>query len=327
MTLSILTTALLAAVSLAACDTRTSGGFVRFQSDSVVADRNLFIEAATDFYQDHPDDFDMLVFWGAPEFGPGHSYYLPVKNDVPGIGYRNEGEEFFDESAEFGSNRLQGIIWMGPDWITNAEIAPGPRSVLGILAQETGHRWGATIHFMDSTAQAESEALLEDGLHWNDYLNTGASPMGGNQWESLGDSLFRAVPVDQVEFSQLDLYLMGLLAAESVDPVQLLVNVRSAGESTGTEIFALTRRVSEPMTVEADLMEVSIDQIIEVEGLREPEVGFNAGNIRQGWIYVYQNLTDSSASELGRIETLEDQWGDFFNQATGGLSSMDTSLF
>jgi hypothetical protein len=144
--------------------------------------------------------------------------------------------------------------------------------------------------------------------------------MGGNKWESLGDSLYQASPVVQVAYSQLDLYLMGLIPAESVAPLQLLTQVRPV------EAAALTGRVSSPVTVQADMMDISIDQIIEVEGRRDPEVGFNAKTLRQAWIYVYQSPSSSSQLELSRIQELQDQWGDFFNQATGGLSKMEVDL-
>ena len=111
------------------------------------------------------------------------------------------------------------------------------------------------------------------------------------------------------------------MTAEEVDPLQLMVNVRPV------DVAALRGRVRAPDTVEADVMEVSIDQIIEMEGRREPDVGFNAKSIRQAWIYVYQNPTGSSASELVRIQDMADQWSDYFNQATGGRSVMSTTLY
>ena len=268
----------------------------------------------------------MLVFWGAPELAPGNSFYWPVKNDVPGIGYTNVGSEFFDDSDDFGSQRLQGIIWMGPDWITNTDNGLSPRSVLGILAQETGHRWAATVQFKDPNLDTGSKALLEDSYHWNFYLNTGSSPMGGNQWEDLGGSLYQALPVDNVEYCQLDLYLMGLLTEVEVDTLELLVNTRTQNNFSDASSFKVYSRTSQPVTVEADIMEISIEQIIEVEGRRDPDVGFNAKNIRQAWIYVYRDINQSSYSALIDLEELRGQWDDYFNEATGGRSIMDTLL-
>lgn len=304
-----------------------SGNIALIESQREVADSDLLTEVAKEFYKHHPDQYDMLVLWSAKEFAPGHSFYWPVKNDVPGICYEHGGPEFFDNSADFGSRNLQGIVWMGPDWITNTDKGLGPRSVLGILAQETGHRWAATVHFIDHNLDTDSSALLEDFYHWNFYLNTGASPMGGNQWESQGGSLYQALPVDHVKYCRLDLYLMGLLPAEEVDPLGLLVNVRNQNDLSDTGPSKVYSRTTEPVTVEADVMEVSIEQIIEAEGKREPDVGFNAATIRQAWIYVYRDLNLSSYSELQNLEELQNQWGDYFNNATDGRSMMDTVLY
>lgn len=292
------------------------------------ANRDFLIGVAEEFYRDHPDDYDMLVVWGAEEFGPGHSFYLPIINDVPGIGHGHVGSEFFDERSDFGSQRLQGIVWMGPNWIANTDRASGPRSVLGILAHETGHRWAATVYFKDPETGSDSRALLEDSYHWNFYLNTGSSPLGGNRWEPLGDSLYTASPVESVEFSQLDLYCMGLISAEEVDPLELLVNTHSRNDLVNTNLSKVYSRTTQPIAVEADIQTITIEQIIEAEGERDPDVGFNAKNIRQAWIYVYRDpnplLYYPIVMDLG---VLWDQWDDFFSEATGGRSTMNTLLY
>ena len=300
------------------------GTIALVQSRSQVADRDLLIEVAKEFYKTHPDQYDMLVMWSARELAPGHSFYFPVKNDVPGIGYRHGGPEFFDNSTDFSSQNLQGIVWMGPDWITNADNGSGPRSVLGILAQETGHRWGATIYFKDPDLAADSSALLEDSCHWNTYLTTGASPLGGNDWKWLGGSLYQASPVDYVKFCHLDLYAMGLLPAQEVNPVQLLVNTRLPADGAGGGISKSLSRFSAPFTVEADIKEISIEEIIAAEGTRDPDAGFNAATIRQAWIYVYERPNLLFWTDLHKLKKLQIAWDDFFSQATDGLSTMKT---
>lgn len=296
------------------------------KSDAVVADADFLAEVAHEFYQTHPDQYDMLVLWGGPEFAPGHSFYWPVRNDVPGIGYGHTGDEFFDTSADFGSTNLQGIIWIGPDWITNSDVGVGPRSNLGILAQETGHRWLATMHYFDPASQADSSALLEDAYHWNFYLTTGASPMGGNGWQALGNSLYQALPAERVEYCQLDLYAMGLLMADEVEPVQLLTNVHSQSAAADVSTGKNSSQTSESVTVEADIQEITIDEIIAAEGRRSPDVGFNARTIRQAWIYVYQDPSQSFPDTLAALGTLQAQWIEYFSDASGGLSTMTTSL-
>lgn len=295
-------------------------------SETVVADVDMLAQTARQFFRDHPDQYDLLVMWGGPKLAPGHAYYWPLKNDVPGIGYKKDGIEFFDDSADFGSQRLQGVIWMGPDWIANEETGRGPRSVLGILAQETGHRWAATMRFKDPVTGSVSSALLEDSCHWNTYLHTGASPMGGNQWNPLGGSLFQAVPVDHVEYCDLDLYAMGLIPADQVAPVVLLTNAHTPGTGSTHAALTLYSRLLDPRIVEADATEVAIEQIIAAEGPRPPDVGFGATSIRQAWIYVHHEQEPSGLPGLERLVELQHEWDDFFQRATGGRSSMSTAL-
>ena len=68
-------------------------------------------------------------------------------------------------------------------------------------------------------------------------------------------------------------------------------------------------------------------QIIEVEGRRDPEAGFNAREIRQAWIYVSKQLGQISVSDLATLQELQASWSKFFAQATGGRSSVVTRLF
>ncbi len=305
-----------------------SNNIVIVQSDNNIVNIELLHELTKQFYLKYPDDYDMLVFWGSSEFAPGYSFYFPIKNDNIGIGYKNIGTELFDNSNEFSSSRLQGIIWMGPDWRVKSEMR-GVNSVLGVLAQETAHRWGCTIYFKDSSSSNDniSEELLGSPFHWSFFLNTGASPLGGNKWEDMGNSVFRAIPVDYVGFSQLDLYLMGLISAEEVSPVSLLTNVRDINNLSVYKFSPYFKRVTQPVTVYADVIEISIDQIIEVEGIRNPDQGFNAKNIRQAWIYIHKKDSDLLQSDIDKLEQYRSEWGRFFLDATGGRASITTELY
>lgn len=311
-------------LSLATCG-GSGVGVVSLQTQGEIANTAFLQDVAKTFYRTHPDQYDMLVIWGAEEFSPGSSFYLPVKNDIAGIGYRHVGEDIFDNSADYGSTVLQGIVWIGPDWKTNTDQSDGPRSNLGILAQETGHRWAATVYYRDAVTNTDTSALLEDGYHWNFYLNTGNSPLGGNQWESLGQSLYRALPAERVEFCPLDLYLMGLISAEDVGTITLLTSPRSqSGVSSPSKSIA-SAKTSEEVTVQATPQEISIEQIIAAEGSRGPDTGFNANKIRQVWIYVY-NTSAKKNFDLNEIEQLRARWYDFFYKATGGKSEVDSVL-
>lgn len=297
----------------------------RVQTAARIANPGMLQDAARTFFRDHPDDFDMLVVWGSEQSAPEHAFYLPVQNDVPGIGYQHVGPEFFDHSSEFDSRRLQGVIWMGTSWLDDARDNGLP-SVLAVLAQETAHRWGSTIHFQRDVAKSSSPDLLGRPFHWSFFLETGGSPLGGNHWVALGDHVFQAEPVDEVSFHSLDLYLMGLIPAGEVPPLRLLVNARSVDDDTVTGFSALGGRVSHAMKVRAEVLEIDMGQVIKAEGPREPDRGFNASYIRQAWIHLVHGTQSASFKDLQTLAVLQEAWPGAFFTMTGGRSRISTAL-
>ncbi len=308
-----------------AFDPANTSPITRLDAPAHLADRAMLEELAKTYYQQHDDLVDMLVIWGTHEFAPGHAFYLPVKNDVPGIGYQHVGPEFFDDSATFGSDRLQGVIWMGTAWMNNPE-ATGPRSVLGILAQETAHRWGTTIHFQSPGMKSPASDLLGTPFHWSFFLDTGGSPLGGNHWSELENHIFRAAPTGEVTFSPIDLYLMGLLPADQVPPLRLLVNVRSSDETVPGGFSAWGDRVTNPLEVRAEVLDVPIEQIIEAEGLRDPLVGFSASEIRQAWIVVDSESLAVTEEEMAKLFRLQQAWPEAFRRMTGDRATVITAV-
>ena len=148
---------------LSACVSPPAGDIMVAHVDSGLDRFAARRQASQRFYAEHPDAYDLLVIWDGAEARSDSSLYLPVRNDVRGIGYQHLGAETFDRSADFGSARLDGIVWMGSAWRT-AALDGDPHAILPVLAEETGHRFAATVHYR--AAGGESDALLEsDGLH------------------------------------------------------------------------------------------------------------------------------------------------------------------
>jgi hypothetical protein len=290
-----------------------------------IVNREALAQAARLFYAEYPDDFDMIVLWSAPEFAPGYSFYLPVQNDVPGIGQAHFGREFFNDSAEFGSTRLQGIIWMSPDWRTKDASAEDPASALGTLAHETAHRWAAAPYFAEDNGHL-SDGLLAGTAHWGFFLDTGSSPLGGNRWEHVKGSLYRATPVRTTLFCDLDLYLMGLITADDVPPIMLLTRPRTETGEPDTRFRVDSGRVTEVITIAADAESVTISQIVAAEGLRRADEGFAAAEIRQAWVYVVSEAASPPDSDLEKLEAMQARWSRFFDTATRGLGSVTTVL-
>jgi hypothetical protein len=115
--------------------------------------------------------------------------------------------------------------------------------------------------------------------------------------------------------------------AEEVEPLELLVNTHSQSDISASNPSKIYSRATEPVTVSADVMEISVEQIIEAEGRREPDSGFDAKKIRQAWIYVYKDEDQKQLYYplLNNLEQLQTQWPDFFSEATGGRGEIEIS--
>ena len=194
----------------------TSGAIAEiFVSISTV---NLY-NVAKAFYQNHGDDFDSLIcftnFESDLDYIGALAFAIPVQNKTEGLGMPTD----LDDTKQFGSDgRLRTFISMMnlKQWDDNPlknTYAPAT-STLNVLAHEFGHGWGTTI---------KPEALLQSDLvHWNSFLHTAGSVMGGNDIRDNGDGSFITLePTDL--YGPLDLYLMGLLPPEAILPTFLVV--------------------------------------------------------------------------------------------------------
>jgi len=204
-------------------------------------------------------------------------FYVHVKNDVEGIGHDHiYPEEIFDLAPEA---RLQGIAFLNDAPYFESREEELERAFLHELA----HRWGARIH----VAGEDPGALLgRDGEHWSYFLDTssegGVSPLEGNAWSASAGSYQSLTHLKGVRFSELDLYLMGLLAPEEVTPLRLLVPnsdpTRGFDGEEGEHVDCRggpLRAASPPQHCEVMEMMgservLTIDEILEVEGARLP---------------------------------------------------------
>lgn len=171
------------------------------------------IDVTRSFYRFFEDDADFLVLVGnvTPS---SNSFYSPVRNDTDGIGLLR-----FDNGANLGSDaRLQGLISIPISTLFDLS---------GLVAQhEIAHRW---INFLN-----EVPPLAVSGSHWpiSDlaYGVIGIRLLGGEGGmfpfvfrEIEEGYLLRSVkPADR--YTDLELYLMGLIGPEEVGEHIVFVN-------------------------------------------------------------------------------------------------------
>ncbi|MDD2807586.1 MAG: hypothetical protein PHW95_03650 [Patescibacteria group bacterium] len=214
-------------------------------------------ETINTFYDNNSDDFDFIFIFTNFEIPSEKNsneiaHFTPVTNKVEGI---NRGN--LDRSNIFGSEgKLKGVIVMGNINKYAPETSDGLSSALNIMVHEILHNWAAYVPFIDAGGKKNTNLLrADDESHWNLY-DIFMSPLGGSGWIDNGNNTFTSALTKMADtnlrpFSQLDLYLMGLLPAQFVSPVKYLKPVHT-GEVANT--------------IEATVQTVAIDQIIKANG-------------------------------------------------------------
>lgn len=210
-------------------------------------------------------DAQLAVVLSTAPLGCASIYYVPIANDVLGIGYAHtEGQEVFDRG---GQSALEGIVFLN-DWPYWREH---PRELESAFNHEVGHRWGARVHARIE-GQPSAALLGRQHAHWSYFLSSEGSALEGNVWRAAPGGFESATPEYPTQFSDLDLYLMGVLRAAEVRPLELLVEPRaSEPDCTGAPPIAESPpQTCGPQRLEARAVTVTIDDVIAVEGERSP---------------------------------------------------------
>lgn len=244
------------------------------------------------------ESIDLVYFFPLrPALTNVSGIYFPLSNDVQGIGRTvspGPGPQLGD---------TQGLVVLSP--------APGVP-----ITHETGHRWGVKIGL----------GLSNDGSHWGLVAADGV--LGGfppSALNDLGGGVFQltrasALPDRPQRFSDLELYLMGLMPPEEVAPVSVVSDYTITDSSNPTYL-----------TLNATLRTVSVDDIVAEHGPRLPAFGDAPTEFRSAFVvFSTRALTvsemsffDHHASSFGAPESIGSTT---FEEATGGRAQMDTSL-
>lgn len=289
---------------------------------------------AREFYRTHGDDFDSLVLFTNFESNLDEvgilAFAINVQNDVLGIGNPNRGEIFpqFDHTAEYGSQgKLKSFLTMKnlkvweDDPLENT--FGSATSTLSVLAHEFGHTW---IAFIDPPV-----LLTQDRAHWNFFLHTSGSLLGGNDIQDNGDGTFTTLAPKDI-YSPLDLYLMGLLKPEEVPPTFLVTDphdldipppydqqVVSADDLQ--HLYSLG-----DVGFRGDKQEIRIEDIIAINGQRIPDAESSQKDFRAAFILLAMGEEGPTPDEIEKVETVRRYWAPFFHRATNNSATMTSTL-
>jgi len=268
--------------------------------------------AAQQFYGYYHDDFDFLqVVYTEPSY-PANRYHFAVRNDVDGIGAAK-----FNSAAQYGSaGKLEGITVYPVDFFFDAgETA---------FSHELGHQW---VLYLKNSA-------LQPGPHWPPSMmahgvmgfNIPGSSVGGDfPYDVAAVTATTArltdAPVTK-EFSDFDLYLMGLLPSSAVTPGIVVQGTPCSGCVLPSSA-------------------ITINDVIAVNGPRQQDASSAQKSFRVGVVVISRDrlLTDDEMSVLeyfaarGEATTTLPFTAGFargttkpFNIATRGLGRVDLQL-
>jgi uncharacterized protein (TIGR03437 family) len=299
-----------------------------FYSTSVMVDTIAAVQA---FYATHPNrdvyDFVYLVTDFDFDLGDAFAFYLPLRNDAAGIG-QPVGQS--GGALLINSQRIQGILNLSnisddyPDFPT-IRFLGSANHALSIMGQEQGHRW---LSYIDYPGPSPLLLLGRDDAHWSFFMNiesstsSAAAPRSssaeGNVWQDNGNGTFTSVNLID-GFSRLDHYLMGLRPASDVPDTFVIAN------PSGT-----TRtRESSPrpnITVNGTRQNVTINQIIDANGARNPDVSSAPKNFRAAVVLLVQSGQQPTAATLNKITRYRLAWESYFYQSTDSLATINTGL-
>ena len=289
---------------------------------------------AREFYRSHNDDFDGLIlftnFESNLDFVGVLAFAINVQNDVLGIGNPNRSEIFpqFDHTTEYGSQgRLRSFLTMKnlKVWEDDPlENTFGPAtSTLSVLTHEFGHTW---LAFIDPPV-----LLTRDRAHWNFFLHTSGSLLGGNDIQDNGDGSFITLAPKNI-YSPLDLYLMGLLKPEDVPPTFLVTEPHDLDLPPPYDQQTITADQLQgtyslgDVGFRGDKQEVRIEDIIAVNGMRIPDAESSQKDFRTAFILLAMGEEGPTPDEIEKVETVRLYWAPFFHRAANNLATVTSTL-
>lgn len=282
--------------------------------DTCLAGTNSALEAFYGAYPTaNPGYTSFYLGWDINAF---FAFYQPIANNVDGIGSPKHGN----------AAGLNGLIFMNSVDLYTSYGEENREFLFDMIwGQEFGHRWGAFVEFVDEDGNNSDELLGRDSSHWSYFLDTDWSWMEGNDWEATGNSFttnFNTFGQPGYGYSQLDMYLMGLLPPSAVEDFFFIRNPSGSGSPEDPPALMY----GQPDTVTGKRVNVSIDQIIEAEGPRNPTYRTSDRSFQVANIVILRS-TDSLSEALKSDMADYNEWATtHFSRDTFELAYVDTTI-
>ena len=236
-----------------------------------------------------PDKFDFLIiahnFEDIPADWPAFAgKFMRYQNNVQGLGVPILDDRYI-------SQNLKGII-----------IDPTYRLEHGLLIHEIVHNWGQRV-------------IPDGGKHWDAVEIRGALGGLGQNVQTNGDGTYtideeadRATPGLVDTLPNIELYLMGLVPAESVQPLTWYDGLERIKADEISTIFRANQRIT------------TIEDIVSKHGARQPNWQNSQKEFRGIVVLVTpQAISQSLSNQLdSQIKGFEE----YFSTVTSGLARL-----
>lgn len=281
----------------------------------------------------HADDSQFLIIYTTWTLQGAGGLYQAVANDVEGIGYEHIApldaiipEPYFDDTP---NSQFQGFLHLS-NWLNFVEEDQSINTAWTYLVfgQELGHAWGSFVHYLQDGTDYD-DMLGRSEAHWSFYLNAGNSPMEGHDWVDNEDGTLTAIKHDTFVYSDLDLYLMGLMPAEDVQPWFVIDDVSNCVDSAleNLECAPATghKFSADSYTLDGTPREITIEDVIAAEGPRVPAFGDAPTTFDIAFLLIKRPDEELSEEEMEKLEEIVEFSTTIFEEQTRDIGSINNT--
>jgi len=194
-------------------------------------------------------------------------------------------------------------------------------TILSILAHEVAHRWLAYIRYPQN-GKKSTVLLGRDDAHWSFFFNSHGSFLEGNDISQKSHNSFLTLEPFQ-RYSDLDLYLMGLLS-----PSEVQGSFYVDGASNFSPNFPFTSNSDSEAGVKFDgsAIPVQIADVVQANGARKPASAESQRSFQHLFVLIEKSQNPATSDEIAYVDLLRQKWVDFFSRATGKRATIDTNI-
>ncbi len=306
--------------------------------------------AAMGLYTQFADDYDGVVMFtthpmNTPELGISNTMLGNIVrqttqgiSDGPFASLTGDPAVAYGSAAKLGQCVFMGSLGQLPaspdDQATTlfGGILPLGMGITGaeLMGHEYGHHWllwatydkndgkGKRFLLRGDTGDPADPTLKPNG-HWNHYADA-RSVMYGSFITPQGNGSYK-LEGGVRKYNPFDQYFMGLRAPAEVSPILIVDD----GSGRGAAVQPTWRNTA-GTTMTGTGFTVDIQDVIRAIGPRNPSVTTSQKCFRVAFALVAHAGHTATAAEIAKVDAYRQRFQSWFNFATDGRASMDTTL-